>query len=233
MMEATAMEQSIHSQTADQHTAHACTDTKQDIFVIGIAGGSASGKTTIINKLRDALGDNVIMISHDYYYWSNDDKTFEERVKLNYDHPNAFETEKLIQDIKALKKAQSVEMPIYDFATYTRKEGHVRLEPKSVVIVEGILILENKELRDLMDMKVYIDTEDDERLMRRILRDTKERGRSVESILSQYAQTVRPMHKQFVEPSKRHADLIIPRGGENTPAINLLIEHLHRLSSKA
>ncbi len=202
-----------------------------DICVIGIAGGSASGKTTIINKLRDALGDNIIMISHDYYYWSNDDKTFEERVELNYDHPNAFETEKLIEDIKALKKGKSVQIPIYDFTSYTRKEGHIEVEPKPVVIVEGILILENKELRDLMDMKVYIDTEDDERLMRRILRDTKERGRSVESILEQYAKTVRPMHKQFIEPSKRYADIIIPRGGENTPAINLLIKHLHTLTN--
>lgn len=200
-----------------------------NVYVIGIAGGSASGKTTIINKLKNKFKDEIVMISHDFYYWSNDDKTMEERVKLNYDHPKSFETSKLIDDVKKLKNKEAVDIPIYDFTMHTRKKETLRIYPKSVIIVEGILILEDPKLRDLMDIKVYVDTDADERLIRRILRDTKERGRSVESVLTQYTQTVKPMHEEFVEPSKKHADIIIPRGGENTPAITILVEHLKTL----
>lgn len=204
-------------------------DNFDNVCVIGIAGGSASGKTTIINKLKNKFKDEIVMISHDFYYWSNDDKTMEERVKLNYDHPKSFETSKLIEDVIKLKNKEIVDIPIYDFTMHTRKKETLRIYPKSVIIVEGILILEDQRLRDLMDIKVYVDTDADERLIRRILRDTKERGRSVESVLTQYTQTVKPMHEEFVEPSKKHADIIIPRGGENTPAITILVEHLKTL----
>ncbi len=200
-----------------------------NVCVIGIAGGTASGKTTIINKIKEQFKDDIVMISHDFYYWSNDDKTMEERVKLNYDHPKSFETSKLIEDIKKLKNKEEVDIPIYDFTIHTRKKETLKVYPKSVIIVEGILILEDKRLRDLMDIKVYVDTDADERLVRRLLRDTKERGRSVESVLTQYSNTVKPMHDEFVEPSKKHADIIIPRGGENAPAIKILVEHLKTL----
>ncbi len=170
------------------------------------------------------------MISHDVYYRSNADKTFEERVRLNYDHPSIFETSKLIEDIKKLKNKETIELPVYDYAQYTRKTETITIQPKPVIIIEGILILEDKTLRDLMDMKVYVDTDADERLIRRILRDTKERGRTVESVLTQYQKTVKPMHEEFIEPSKKYADIIIPRGGENTPAIELLMEHFNSLT---
>ncbi len=201
----------------------------ENVCVIGIAGGSASGKTTIINKLKEKFADDIVMISHDFYYWSNDDKTMEERVKLNYDHPKSFETARLIEDIQKLKNQESIELPIYDFAKYVRKKETVTVYPRSVIIVEGILILEDKKLRDLMDIKVYVDADADERLIRRILRDTQERGRSVTGVLEQYINTVKPMHEEFVEPSKRYADIIIPRGGENTPALTILTEHLNAL----
>ncbi|PIE45013.1 MAG: uridine kinase [Gammaproteobacteria bacterium] len=207
-------------------------DNFKNVCVIGIAGGSASGKTTIINKLRKQFADDIVMISHDYYYWSNDDKTMEERVKLNYDHPQSFETAKLVADIQKLRNKESIELPVYDFTQHTRKKETITVHPKSVIIVEGILILEDKALRDLMDIKVYVDTDADERLIRRILRDTQERGRSVASVLEQYINTVKPMHEEFVEPSKRYADIIIPRGGENTTAINILVEHLNTLLSQ-
>ncbi|HNZ63662.1 MAG TPA: uridine kinase, partial [Bacillota bacterium] len=151
---------------------------------------------------------------------------FEERCKLNYDHPKSFETKKLIDDIRNLKKGNAVDIPIYDFTVHTRKKETLRIEPKPVILVDGILILEDRELRSLMDLKVFVDADADERLLRRILRDTKERGRSLESVLTQYMATVKPMHEEFVEPSKKHADIIIPRGGENEPAVNMLIEYI-------
>ncbi len=205
----------------------------ENVCVIGIAGGSASGKTTIVNKLKKKFKDNIVVISHDFYYFPFDDKPIEERVKLNYDHPKSFETAKLIEDVQRLKNKQIVELPIYDFTNYTRKKETVTAYPKSVIIIEGIVILEDKRLRELMDIKVYVDTDADERLIRRILRDTKQRGRTVDSVLEQYAKTVKPMHEDFIEPSKRYADIIIPRGGENTPAINLLMEHLNILLHKS
>ncbi|MBS9781887.1 MAG: uridine kinase [Gammaproteobacteria bacterium] len=201
----------------------------ENVCVIGIAGGSASGKTTIVNKLKKKFNDNIVVISHDFYYLPYDDKPIEERVKLNYDHPQSFETTKLIEDVKRLKNKQSVPLPIYDFTNYTRKKETITAYPKSVIIIEGIVILEDKRLRDLMDIKVYVDTDADERLIRRILRDTKQRGRTVDSVLDQYAKTVKPMHEEFIEPSKRYADIIIPRGGENTAAITILMEHLNAL----
>ena len=198
----------------------------KEICIVGIAGGSASGKTTIVNMIKEYFGDNIAVISHDSYYKAHDELPYEERCKLNYDHPHAFETERMVEDVKKLKDGKAVDIPVYDFSIHNRVPKTEHIEPKRVVIVEGILILECKELRDLMDIKVYVDTDADERLMRRMKRDMVERARSVESVLTQYAETVKPMHEQFVEPSKKHADIIIPRGGENRTGIYILQEHL-------
>ena len=199
---------------------------KKDICIVGIAGGSASGKTTIVNNIKELFQNDIELISHDNYYLSNDDKTMEERVKLNYDHPSSFDTDKMIEDVKKLKAGEIIYRPVYDYTQHTRAEEVVEVQPKKVIILEGILILEDPRLRDLMDIKVFVDTDADERLMRRILRDTQERGRTVESVLNQYVTTVKPMHEQFVEPSKKYADIIIPRGGENKIGIHILQEHL-------
>ena len=198
------------------------------ICVVGVAGGSASGKTTIVNKIREYFGSDIVVISHDSYYKAHNDMPFSERCKLNYDHPESFETTKMAEDVRQLMEGNSIEMPIYDYTIHNRSDETVLIEPRKVIIVEGILILENKELRDLMDVKVYVDTDADERLMRRIKRDMQERARSIDSILEQYSETVKPMHEEFVEPSKKYADVIIPRGGENQAGINMLHEYLER-----
>ena len=198
-------------------------------YLVGIAGGSASGKTTIIKKLRDIFQDDITLISHDYYYWPHDDLSLEERARLNYDHPQSFETAKLIEDLLELKQGHAVDVPIYDFTLHTRKKETLRIESKPVILVEGILILENAELRELFDLKVFVDTDADERLLRRIVRDTKERGRSLESVLNQYIMSVKPMHEEFVEPSKKYADVIIPRGGKNAPAVKMLVEYINTM----
>lgn len=198
------------------------------ICVVGVAGGSASGKTTIVNKIREYFGSDIVVISHDSYYKAHNEMPFSERCKLNYDHPESFESTKMAEDVRSLMEGKSIEMPVYDYTIHNRSDDTVLIEPKNVIILEGILILENKELRDLMDVKVYVDTDADERLMRRIKRDMKERARSIDSILEQYSQTVKPMHEEFVEPSKKYADVIIPRGGENQAGINMLQEYLKR-----
>ena len=200
----------------------------QKIFVVGVAGGSASGKTTIVNRIKEYFGTDITVISHDSYYKAHDEMPYEERCKLNYDHPDSFESDKMAEDVRKLIKGNSIQMPVYDYTIHNRSRETVTVEPRQVIIVEGILILENKELRDLMDVKIYVDTDADERLMRRIKRDMKERARSIESILDQYSQTVKPMHEEFVEPSKKYADVIIPRGGENTAGIEMLQEYLKR-----
>lgn len=199
------------------------------ICIVGIAGGSASGKTTIVNRIREKFGDDIVVISHDSYYKAHNDLSYDERSRLNYDHPSSFDTERLIEDVKKLKNGEEVDIPVYDYAIHNRSEQTIHIKPKPVILLEGILILENKELRDLMDVKVFVDTDADERLMRRIRRDTIERARSVDSVLSQYSQTVKPMHEQFIEPSKKYADLIIPRGGENLTGINIFTEHLQSM----
>lgn len=196
------------------------------ICIVGIAGGSASGKTTIVNRIREQFGDDIVVISHDSYYKAHNDLSYDERSRLNYDHPSSFDTELLIRDVMKLKNGEEVDIPVYDYAIHNRSEQTIHVVPKPVILLEGILILENKQLRDLMDVKVFVDTDADERLMRRIRRDTIERARSVSSVLTQYSDTVKPMHEQFVEPSKKYADLIIPRGGENLTGINIFTEHL-------
>lgn len=204
------------------------TDNNRKSCVLGVAGGSASGKTTIIKKVREYFGDDIAVISHDNYYKAHDDMPFEERSKLNYDHPDSFESDKMAEDVKQLIKGRAIDMPVYDYCVHNRSKETIRIEPKTVIIMEGILILENRALRDLMDVKIYVDTDADERLMRRIKRDMRERARSIESILEQYTSTVKPMHEEFVEPSKRYADIIIPRGGENMPGIDMLITYLNK-----
>ena len=197
------------------------------ICIVGIAGGTASGKTTIVRRIKEKFGDDIVVINHDSYYKAHDDLSYEDRSRLNYDHPESFDTDLMIQDVKKLKNNEPIDMPVYDYTIHNRADAIVHVVPKKVIIIEGILILENKELRDLMDIKVFVDTDADERLMRRIRRDMVERARSIESILTQYSETVKPMHEQFVEPSKKYADIIIPRGGENLTGISILQEHLN------
>lgn len=198
-------------------------------FVIGVAGGTGSGKTTLATKLQRSIAGGAIILSHDFYYRANTDIPFEERVKLNYDHPNAFDTDLMIEDVKKLKNGQAIDHPQYSFVTHTRTNETVHVEPAPVIIVEGILIFENKELLDLMDIKVFVDADADIRLIRRLTRDVKERGRSLDSVIAQYTGTVKPMHEQFVEPSKKHADVIIPQGGENRVALHMLIDRINAL----
>ena len=180
----------------------------KDILVVGIAGGSASGKTTVVNKVKGFFGDNITVIGHDNYYKAHDDMTYEERTHLNYDHPNAFDTERMIQDVEMLKRGQTVEIPVYDYGVHNRSKETQTVKPQRVVVLEGILLLYDARLRDLMDVKIFVDAPADERLVRRIKRDMAERERSLQSVLSQYQDTVRPMHEQFVEPTKAYADII-------------------------
>ncbi|MBO5245953.1 MAG: uridine kinase [Eubacterium sp.] len=199
------------------------------IRVVGVAGGSASGKTTIVKKIREYFGEDIVVLGHDSYYKAHDDMDYEARTQLNYDHPNSFDTERMAEDVRKLIKGQAVDIPVYDYTIHNRSDRTEHVEPKNLIIIEGILILENKELRDLMDAKIYVDTDADERLTRRIRRDMMERARSIDSVLEQYSNTVKPMHEEFVEPSKRYADVIIPRGGENTTGITMLQEYLKHL----
>lgn len=201
-------------------------------FVIGIAGGTGSGKTTLVKKLKEVIGDRVITLTHDFYYKANSDKTLEERSRMNYDHPHAFDTYMLVQHLKDLKDGKCIEHPLYDFVNHTRAKETVKVEPTKVVIVEGILVFENKELRDMMDMKIFVDTDADVRIIRRILRDVKQRGRSLDSVVDQYLNTVKLMHDQFVEPSKRFADIIVPEGGHNRVATSMIRDRIKVLLNK-
>ncbi|RRD96118.1 uridine kinase [Clostridiales bacterium COT073_COT-073] len=199
------------------------------VIVVGVAGGSASGKSTVVKNIRQRFGHEVEVIMHDSYYNDQAAMSMEERYRQNYDHPNAYETEKMVEDIRKLKAGQEIARPEYDYTLYTRAPQTVLVKPKRVIIIEGILVLEDRALRDLMDIKIYVDTDADERLMRRLTRDMAERGRSVESVLSQYRKTVKPMHEQYVEPSKKYADIILPRGGENKTGIEIIMQHLKSL----
>lgn len=198
----------------------------QKTMVIGIAGGTGSGKSTLADRLKEAFEGEMVSLSHDYYYKSNDHLTYEERTKLNYDHPDAFDTELLIEHLKQLKEGKAIEHPVYSFVEHTRMKETVKIEPARVILVDGILIFENKELCELMDIKVFVDTDADVRIIRRLLRDVQERGRSLDSVISQYLNTVKPMHEEFVEPSKKRADIIIPEGGFNSVALDMLLERV-------
>jgi len=195
-----------------------------EIMVIGIAGGTGSGKTTITRKLMQRFGSEVSVIYHDNYYKAHHDMPYEQRSKLNYDHPNAFDTELLVEAIKELKQGHPVTCPVYDYSIHDRTDKILTVKPTKVIVVEGILIFQSRELCQQMDIKIYVDTDADVRILRRITRDVRDRGRSLESVISQYLNTVKPMHEQFVEPSKRKADLIVPEGGQNTVALELLIK---------
>ena len=205
----------------------------KDVVVIGVAGGTGSGKSTLVKRLQEAFkGDDVATICHDFYYKAHPELTYEERTQLNYDHPDAFDTWLMVEHIKALKEGKAVECPTYSFVEHNRAEETLTVAPSKVIIVDGILIFENEELRNIMDIKVFVDTDADVRLARRILRDVRERGRSMESVISQYTTTVKPMHEQFVEPSKRYADVIIPEGGFNSVAVEMLIHNIRSLIEK-
>lgn len=199
-------------------------------MIIGICGGTGSGKTTITRRIIEALSEaNVVVLQQDNYYRDMPELPFEERVKQNYDHPASMDTPLLVEHLRALRGGNAIERPTYDFANYRRVQETVRIAPRSAIIVEGILIFENRALRDLMDIKIFVDTDADLRFLRRLVRDISERGRTMESVVEQYLTTVRPMHMEFVEPSKRYADVIIPEGGHNEVGIDLVIQKIRSL----
>lgn len=185
-----------------------------DIMIIGIAGGTGSGKTTLVKNLIARFGENITVLSHDNYYKAHDDLTYEERSLLNYDHPDAFDTDLMIEHLKLLKQGRSIHCPVYDYTVHNRSSEVTLIVPTRVILVEGILIFENRELCDQMDIKIFVDADADVRLCRRIKRDVKKRGRTIESVIAQYLDTVKPMHEQFVEPSKKNANIVVPEGGK-------------------
>jgi len=196
-------------------------------ILIGIAGGSGSGKTTLANNLVNYFGENeVSILRHDNYYKRHDEMSYEERSRLNYDHPDAFDTELLCAHIRQLKAGYRIEMPVYDYSVHNRSDKTTPVLPNPVIILEGILIFAEPELVDLMDFRIFVDTDADERILRRIKRDVNERGRSLESVMRQYRETVKPMHDQFVEPSKRKANIIIPEGGRNQAAMQMVVDFI-------
>lgn len=197
-------------------------------FVIGVAGGSGSGKTTLANNLKDSILNSIIL-SHDFYYKDNRDISFEERVQLNYDHPSAFETELMVAQLKQLKSGKAIQRPEYSFVTHTRVEETVNVNPAPIIIVEGLLIFEDKALAELMDIKIFVEADDDIRFIRRLTRDVQERGRSIDSVINQYLTTVKPMHDEFIQPTKKYADIIVPRGGNNTVALHMIIDRVNAI----
>lgn len=202
-------------------------------FVIGVAGGSGSGKTTVVRRIVDSLGpQHVTLLDHDRYYRDRNDLRLEERAALNYDHPDSLETDLLVRHVRELKSGRAVEAPRYDFTRHARLTEKEEFQPRRALIVEGILIFTDPALRDLMDIKVFVDTDSDTRFIRRLQRDVAERGRTMESVIEQYQNTVKPMHLEFVEPSKRYADVIIPLGGHNTVAVDLLLTMLRSVSAR-
>ena len=200
------------------------------MLIIGIAGGSGSGKSTAAELIADEFGEEVTLLRHDDYYKAQHEKTYEERTKQNYDCPDAFDTERMAKHIAQLKSGKAIECPVYDYMIHDRSDKTRRIEPTSVLVIDGILILAEPSLRNLMDIKIYIDTDADIRILRRIVRDVNERKRTLESVISQYMATVKPMHEAFVEPSKKFADVIVPEGGHNQVAMdsiyNLIRHHL-------
>ena len=202
--------------------------SRSDILVVGIAGGSGSGKTTLSNNLVARFGDQVSIVHHDNYYRAHDDLPYEERTKLNYDCPEAFETEMMVEHLQLLRQGRSVHCPVYDFTVHNRSGEIEIIEPRPVILVEGILIFAERALLDLMDIKVFVDTDADVRLARRVLRDVEARGRTVRSVVDQWQNTVKPMHEMYVEPSKKNADIIVPEGGDNPVALDLLIGRIER-----
>jgi uridine kinase len=203
---------------------------KKQPVLIGITGGTGSGKSTVANAIYSSFGEkSLCMVAQDSYYKDQSHLSLEERAKTNYDHPRAFDTDLLIEHLKALMEGKSIDMPVYDFTIHNRTKETIKVMPKDIIIVEGILVLEDERLRDLLSIKIYVDTDADIRILRRLVRDIEERGRSVSSVVDQYLNDVRPMHMQFTEPSKRYADLIIPEGGHNKVAIDLMVRSIRAL----
>ena len=201
---------------------------ENEILVIGIAGGSASGMTTLMKNLIADIENDVTVLSHDNYYKRHDDLSYEERSYLNYDEPGAFDTSLMVYHLDQLRHGHAIECPVYDFTVHNRSEETIHIEPRKVIIVEGILIFEDRDLRELMDVRIFVDSDADIRLCRRIRRDVTKRGRSLESVLDQYQQTVKPMHEQYVEPSKKYAHLVVPEGGKNVVALDMIISRIRR-----
>ena len=205
----------------------------EDILVIGIAGGSGSGKTTLMKNLVQKFGDAVTVVSHDNYYRRHDELTYEQRCLINYDEPAAFETDLMARHLDALRRGEAIDCPVYDYTVHNRSDEVVRIVPKPVIIVEGILIFADEELRELMDIRIFVDTDADIRLCRRIKRDVNKRGRTLESVLTQYQQTVKPMHERYVEPSKKYANLVVPEGGKNYVALEMIVDRIqHHLNNR-
>jgi uridine kinase len=201
--------------------------------VIGVAGGSGSGKTTVVSRIVESMGnDHVIVLEHDRYYYDHPELRLEERAALNYDHPDSLETDLLVRHVADLRAGRHVELPTYDFARHARRQTTDTAHPRQIIIVEGILIFADAALRDLMDVKVFVDTDDDTRFIRRLQRDVAERGRTMGSVIEQYLSTVKPMHLEFVEPTKRYADIIIPRGGHNTVAIDMMLTLIRSMATR-
>ena len=199
-----------------------------NILVIGIAGGTGSGKTTLMNRIIEKFSDHITVLSHDNYYKRHDELTYDQRCGLNYDEPAALETDLMARHLDKLRQGEAIDCPVYDFTQHNRSDETIRIVPKKVIIVEGILIFENQPLRDLMDIKIFVDTDADVRLCRRISRDVRKRGRTLESVLDQYQTTVKPMHEMYVEPSKKYADIVVPEGGKNIVALDMIIGRIQR-----
>ena len=200
----------------------------ENSLVIGIAGGSGSGKTTLLKNIIETFGPSITVISHDNYYKRHDEMTYEERCKLNYDEPAALETDLMVRQLEQLRQGREILCPVYDFTVHNRSDETMRIKPERVIIVEGILIFENKALRDLMDIKIFVDADADIRICRRIKRDVNKRGRSLESVITQYQETVKPMHEKYVEPSKKYADIVVPEGGKNLVALAMIQGYISR-----
>ena len=201
---------------------------ENNILVIGIAGGTGSGKTTRMKNLTAKFGDVVTVLSHDNYYKRHDELSYEQRCQLNYDEPDALETDLMARHLDKLRRGEAIDCPVYDFTLHNRSDETVHIVPKKVIIVEGILIFENEALRNLMDIRIFVDTDADVRLCRRIKRDVNKRGRTLESVLTQYLQTVKPMHERYVEPSKKYADIVVPEGGKNLVALDMIMGRIQR-----
>ena len=201
---------------------------EKKFLVIGIAGGTGSGKTTLMKNIITRFGDVVTVLSHDNYYRRHDELTYEERCRINYDEPAALETDLMARHLELLRQGQSIQCPVYDFTQHNRSDETIEVVPKSVIIVEGILIFENEPLRELMDIKIFVDTDADVRLCRRIKRDVNKRGRTLDSVLTQSQETVKPMHEKYVEPSKRFADIVVPEGGKNLVALDMIMGRIAR-----
>ena len=201
---------------------------EKKFLVIGIAGGTGSGKTTLMKNIIGRFGDVVTVLSHDNYYYRHDELTYEQRCKINYDEPAALETDLMARHLDLLRQGESIQCPVYDFAQHNRSDETIEIVPNSVIIVEGILIFENEPLRNLMDIKIFVDTDADVRLCRRIKRDVNKRGRTLESVLTQYQETVKPMHEKYVEPSKKYADIVVPEGGKNLVALDMIMGRIAR-----